>query len=198
MTFHSCFLEREPHLLHCQVLRLSDKRTTFNLQNYPLHLPQIDTAKSAVEDLVSFGTHHFVLFCDRRADWSQDKLQPKLWVPGLSPKTPETSTCTNATPESISFLAASLLVVNVFVQPVLQPKSHQLVLILSNVGSGFHQLAAMSGGLSGFTDCTSPQEDVVHVSDGKGVFPPKGSEPKSGFDEDREVLSGQKLCKQSP
>lgn len=108
MTFHSCFLEREPHLLHCQVLRLSDKRTTFNLQNYPLHLPQIDTAKSAVEDLVSFGTHHFVLFCDRRADWSQDKLQPKLWVPGLSPKTPETSTCTNATPESISFLAASL------------------------------------------------------------------------------------------
>ena len=108
MTFHSCFLEREPHLLHCQVLRLSDKRTTFNLQNYPLHLAQIDTAKSAVEDLVSFGTHHFVIFCDRRADWSQDKLQPKLWVPGLSPKTPETSTCTNATPESISFLAASL------------------------------------------------------------------------------------------
>lgn len=71
----------------------------------------------------------------------EDKLQPKLWVPGLSPKTPETSTCTNATPESIS-------------------------------------------GLSGFTDCTSPQEDVVHVSAGKGVFPPKGSEPKSRFDEE--------------
>lgn len=70
--------------------------------------------------------------------------------------------------------------------------------ILSNISNGFHHLAAISGGLSGFTDCTSPQEDVVHVSDGKGVFPPKGSEPKSGFDEDREVLSGQKLCKQSP
>ena len=32
--------------------------------------------------------------------WCQDKLQ-KLWVPGLSPKTPETST-TNASPGSIS------------------------------------------------------------------------------------------------
>lgn len=65
----------------------------------------------------------------------EDKLHPKLWVPGLSPKTPETSTCANATPESIS-------------------------------------------GLSGFTDCTSPQ-DVF-----SGVFPPNGSEPKSGFDEE--------------
>ena len=62
MKFHSCFLERELHLLHCQVLRLSDKRTTFNLQNYPLRLGQIGTAKSAVEDLVSFGTQHFVNF----------------------------------------------------------------------------------------------------------------------------------------
>ena len=33
------------------------------------------------------------------------------------------------------------------------------------------------------------------MSAGKGVFPPKGSEPKSGFDEDWEFLSGQELCK---